>query len=133
MKFRTKREYIKNMTMLIMANTNYVKKRLAVFPIKTIKKVEKMELTNNITVQGKDYDSSELLKLIREKYTKLNKDTRMSSYSDIMRNFKKELTDENDLNEVWKKYQGEIRTKLEEDKKDMYFCLDAIKELSKKR
>ena len=45
------------MTMLIMANTNYVKKRLAVFPIKTIKKVEKMELTNNITVQGKDYDS----------------------------------------------------------------------------
>jgi hypothetical protein len=133
MKFRTKREYIKNMTMLIMANTNYVKKRLAVFPIKTIKKVEKMELTNNITVQGKDYDSSELLKLIREKYTKLNKDTRMSSYSDIMRNFKKELTDENDLNEVWKKYQGEVRTKLEEDKKDMYFCLDAIKELSKKR
>ena len=132
MKFRTKREYIKNMTMLIMANTNYVKKRLAVFPIKTIKKVEKMELTNNITVQGKDYDSSELLKLIREKYTKLNKDTRMSSYSDIMRNFKKELTDENDLNEVWKKYQGEIRTKLEEDKKDMYFCLDAIKELSKR-
>ena len=131
MKFRTKREYIKNMTMLIMANTNYVKKRLAVFPIKTIKKVEKMELTNNITVQGKDYDSSELLKLIREKYTKLNKDTRMSSYSDIMRNFKKELTDENDLNEVWKKYQGEVRTKLEEDKKDMYFCLDAIKELSK--
>jgi hypothetical protein len=121
------------MTMLIMANTNYVKKRLAVFPIKTIKKVEKMELTNNITVQGKDYDSSELLKLIREKYTKLNKDTRMSSYSDIMRNFKKELTDENDLNEVWKKYQGEVRTKLEEDKKDMYFCLDAIKELSKKR
>ena len=133
MKFRTKREYIKNMAMLIMANTNYVKKRLAVFPIKTIKKVEKMELTNNITVQGKDYDSSELLKLIREKYTKLNKDTRMSSYSDIMRNFKKELTDENDLNEVWKKYQGEVRTKLEEDKKDMYFCLDAIKELSKKR
>lgn len=133
MKFRTKREYIKNMTMLIMANTNYVKKRLAVFPIKTIKKVEKMELTNNITVQGKDYDSSELLKLIREKYTKLNKDTRMSSYSDIMRNFKKELTDENDLNEVWKKYQGEVRTKLEENKKDMYFCLDAIKELSKKR
>lgn len=133
MKFRTKREYIKNMTMLIMANTNYVKKRLAVFPIKTIKKVEKMELTNNITVQGKDYDSSELLKLIREKYTKLNKDTRMSSYSDIMRNFKKELTDENDLNEVWKKYQAEVRTKLEEDKKDMYFCLDAIKELSKKR
>jgi hypothetical protein len=132
MKFRTKREYIKNMTMLIMANTNYVKKRLAVFPIKTIKKVEKMELTNNITVQGKDYDSSELLKLIREKYTKLNKDTRMSSYSDIMRNFKKELTDENDLNEVWKKYQGEIRTKLEEDKKDMYFCLDAIKGLSKR-
>lgn len=133
MKFRTKREYIKNMTMLIMANTNYVKKRLAVFPIKTIKKVEKMELTNNITVQGKDYDSSELLKLIREKYTKLNKDTRMTSYSDIMRNFKKELTDENDLNEVWKKYQAEVRTKLEEDKKDMYFCLDAIKELSKKR
>ncbi len=132
MKFRTKREYIKNMAMLIMANTNYVKKRLAVFPIKTIKKVEKMELTNNITVQGKDYDSSELLKLIREKYTKLNKDTRMSSYSDIMRNFKKELTDENDLNEVWKRYQGEVRTKLEEDKKDMYFCLDAIKELSKR-
>ena len=131
MKFRTKREYIKNMTMLIMANTNYVKKRLAVFPIKTIKKVEKMELTNNITVQGKDYDSSELLKLIREKYTKLNKDTRMTSYSDIMRNFKKELTDENDLNEVWKKYQGEVRIRLEEDKKDMYFCLDAIKELSK--
>ena len=132
MKFRTKREYIKNMTMLIMANTNYVKKRLAVFPIKTIKKVEKMELTNNITVQGKDYDSSELLKLIREKYTKLNKDTRMSSYSDIMRNFKKELTDEYDLNEVWKKYQGEVRIRLEEDKKDMYFCLDAIKELSKR-
>ena len=118
--------------MLIIANTNYVKKRLMVFPIKTIKKVEKMELTNNITVQGKDYDSSELIKLIKEKYIKLHKDTRVSSYSDIIRNFKKELTDESEMNSIWKKYQGEVRIRLEEDKKDMYFCLDAIKELSKK-
>lgn len=43
---------------------------------------------------------------------------------------KKELKTENP-EKVWKSYQKIMRERTEEDKAKMYFCLDAIKALTK--
>lgn len=124
------RDYMKNLHMLILANISFVKKRLQVFPIKTINGIKNIKLINNITVQGKDYDSVELFQLIKENYRYLERETKASSYSAIIRGMKKELKTENP-EKVWKSYQKIMRERTEEDKAKMYFCLDAIKALTK--
>lgn len=124
------RNYIRDLNMLILANISFVKKRLQVFPIKTINGIKRIKLVNNITVQGKDYDSVELFQLIKENYRYLERETKASSYTGLIRGMKKEIKT-GEPEKVWKTYQKMMRERTEEDKGKMYFCLDAVKALTK--
>lgn len=119
--------YLKKLDALIDGNIIFLKKRLDVFPKKTIRKVSRLKMDDKIEFQNKEYTNRELMKELLVKYKELNKDTRSVSYFDIKRKFIAECKlhyDEYD--EIYDKYKGELTEKLNSNKAKLRFCLDAL-------
>lgn len=125
------RHYIQKIKINIAGNITYIKKRLSIFPKKTIMKIGKMKLDKPVNINGHSYSSDELTKTILAKYKELVKETSTLSYKEILRSFIKESKTSDNINHIYEKYQKELRERLEKDKNDLYFCLDSLKAMEK--
>lgn len=126
------KRYTEKMKLIIASNVLYIKNRLKIFPIKTIKSLKKLELDETVIVNGETWKVRDLISDIILRYKKLLKETKTSEYSEIIKLFIQESRKSRNYNEIYQKYQKELTARLKENKDSLHICLENIKILEKK-
>lgn len=124
--------YLKKLESIINGNIIFLKKRLDIFPKKTIRKISRIKMDDTINFRDKEYTNRELMKEILTKYKEMIKDSKGLSYITFKRQFISDckLTDE--YEEVYDKYKEKLTEKLDENKEKLKFCLDALNAMDRK-
>lgn len=129
------KKYLIQLKKKIQANCISLKKRLANFPVKTLKKSLSFDFgeSTKVLVQENEIEIKDAIHESLKKYDDLTKRSRPSYYNDILHEFISDAKNkkDNELIEVYNKYSTKIDDIDGENKEMLYYCLAVIKTVSK--
>lgn len=126
------KKYTQKIKLIITSDILYIKNRLKIFPIKTIKTLRKMNIDDSVIIDNKTWKVEDLINDIILRYRKLVKETSTSEYEEIIKSFTHEAKQNKNYDEIYHKYQKQLSYRLKQNKDSLMICLKSIKILEKK-
>ena len=134
-KTKEQKEYLLRLKSNISSFLVNYKKRYQLFPWSLVNKISKMKIITDtpITVHGTEFTVKELIKEINKYKGKIQSRIKPSYFNFILKAYIKDSMNKtgNELSKVYRQYNEQLNLQFKEMKDDLFFCLDALKELNK--
>lgn len=121
-------KYYKELKDLIMEHSSYIKKRIAIFPKKTTRKIQHLKF-NELTIQvnGESFLLPDLIKKLKSIYKDLLLESKPHNYNSVLRNYKNEAKTSLNINNTYNKYENILNARFDNNKEKMQYWLVSYK------
>lgn len=121
-------KYHKELKDLIMEHSSYIKKRITIFPKKTTKKIQHLNI-NELTIQvnGESFLLPDLIKKLKSIYKNLLSESKPHNYNPVLRNYNSEAKTSLNMNNTYNKYKNILNARFNNNKEKMQYWLLSYK------
>lgn len=126
-------KYIKKMKSKILNHTHMLKKRVDLIPSNVFREISYNQNIKNekITINEKEYIVKDAVRKVLNDYQTLKKNSKESSYRDIILNFTKKslIKKKDDIYKLYVDSDNELQKRIDSNNESLLFCLSTLKSL----